>query len=90
MNVLPCFCFIIMSSTTRWRTSVSESVEATREEKEESGTSVDRGANIAEIRADARQSAVDIENTQQRVALREKQTFVLYERFELVEKRKLW
>lgn len=31
MNVLPCFCFIIMSSTTRWRTSVSESVEATRE-----------------------------------------------------------
>ena len=31
MNVLPCFCFIIMSSTTRWRTSVSDSVEATRE-----------------------------------------------------------
>ena len=79
-----------MSSTTRWRTSASESVEATREwERKESGTSVDRRANIAKIRADARQSAVDIENTQQRVALREKQAFVLYERFELVEKRKL-
>lgn len=35
MNVLPCFCFIIMSSTTRWRTSVSESVEAMRESEKE-------------------------------------------------------
>ena len=60
--------------------------ERARREKQ---TSVDCGPNVAEVRTDARQSAVDIENAEQSVALREKQAFVLDEGSELVKKREL-